>query len=228
MAFRTKRTIGFKKPRKLTRQHQVFSNTRKIAKLTRKMGQIETKFFDHPVDQSFISATGVIVPQIFTLSEGDGQSQRHGRKVHMTSVQWHGVVSLPPSAVPANASDTIRLLLVRDKQANGALPAVTDILVNAVWESFRNLEFKSRFSIIFDKRISMFGAISGDGSSSITGPAEKNFRLFKKLNIPIEYSDLNASGGIGTINSNNIVMLLITRLSQIGMESCMRFRYTDL
>lgn len=231
MAYRIDRFVGKgtrKKGGKRTRQGQVVKNTYKIAKLQSKLGQAEVKFFDKVIDQTQISATGIMASQLFTLSEGDSQSQRHGRKVHLTSIQWNGVVTLESTNLPAHATDTVRLLILRDRQANRALPGITDILVQPQWESYRNLENKSRFSIIYEKRISLYGAVSGDGSLTITSPVEKNFRMFRKLNIPILYNDSANTGVIATINSNNVVCLLISRNARVNIESCMRFRYTDL
>ncbi len=193
------------------------------------MGQIEVKFTDFSQDSSTVSATGGMAGQLFTIPEGDGQSDRHGRKIQLKSVRWKGVCTIVGSTQSAEATDTIRLMLVKDKSANGVIPAVTDILTTANWESFENLENMSRFKILIDKTYSLNSlGFAGNGTASDTLPVEKNFDLYRKLDIPIEYNDSATTGVISTINTNNVVMLLITRLANAGIESCIRFRYTDM
>ncbi len=140
-----------------------------------------------------------------------------------------GVVALASKAVAAQGSDTCRILVVKDTSANGVLPAVTDILALANYESFPNLENKNRFRIIADKMISInCEGISDDGTTIRTAPHEVHFSIFRKINFPIEYNDGAATGVIDTINTNNVVMVIISRVGFCAVEACVRFRYTDM
>ena len=97
-------------------------NTKKLNKLLK---SAEVKFTDKNVDDAIVSSTGSVQAQILVVPIGDSQSTRHGRKILLTSVQWHGVVTLPSSATIESGSDTCRLMMLKDTSANGALPAVT-------------------------------------------------------------------------------------------------------
>ncbi len=200
-----------------------------VNKLKRQMREVELKFVDANVDDAVIAATGTVQSQLFTIPEGDGQSDRHGRKIVLKSVQWRGVVALPSSATIADGSDTCRLIMLKDNSANGALPAVLDILVAANWESFKNLENSGRFTTLLDKFVSIncFG-VAGNGTSNDTAPREMGFKFYRKLNTMIEYNDSATTGVITTINTNNIVLLYISRNGVCSVESCIRFRYTDM
>ncbi len=212
-----------------TKRVNVRSNRLRINKLARIINQREIKFIDRAVDDPTISQTGTVQTQLFTIPQGDGPSTRDGRKIVLTSMQWQGTVNIVATSVPGEASDTVRMLVLKDKQTNGALPSVTDILVNANWEAFKNLVNKNRFVTLIDKYVSIasMGAF-GDGTTNIALPNEKHFKLFRKLNVPIEYDESATTGVIATITTNNIVMLLISRAANAGIESCIRFRYSDM
>ncbi len=227
--------MSLARKRRIVREHtfqkggRINRNTRNIRKIQRVLKQIELKFIDSVLDLGTITATGNIAPQLFTIPQGDLQSTRDGRKVHLTSVQWQGTIHIDQSVSFNDASDTVRLLMVIDKQTNGSLPAITDLIVNNNWESFKNLENQGRFRVILDKFISVnsMGA-QGDGTTASFLPVEKHFKVFRKLSLNIEYNDLSTSGAIGTITTNNVVILLISRNANASIESCIRFRYTDL
>ncbi len=200
-----------------------------VSRLKRQMGQVELKFADKQVDDAVISTTGSVQLQLFVIPQNDTQSGRHGRKIVLTSVHLRGIIGLGTSTVVGEGSDTMRIIMLKDNSANGALPAVLDILTLASWESFINLENKSRFRVLADRFVSInCNGVAGDGTTNDTSPTEKYFSIYKKLNLTIEYNDTASTGDIATINTNNIVVLFISRLGNVQIESCIRFRYTDM
>ncbi len=202
---------------------------RDVNKLKKQMGQVELKFFDKVVDQIPINSSGDVLAQIFTIAEGDNQSQRHGRRIQIKSVSWRGIVLIPSTGIVGDASDTVRLMLVKDNSANGALPSVLDVLASANWESYTNLENKSRFRILMDKHIAISsGGVEVNTSITRTLPYEKFFKVYKKMDVTIEYNDTASTGVISTINTNNIILLVISRQSNAELQSCTRVRYTDM
>ncbi len=204
-------------------------NATAIRKIQKTLKQVELLFTDTAFDTATIPSTGTVGIQLFTIPEGDGQSDRHGRRIQLKSVHWRGTVNLPSSTVIAEGSDVARLMLIKDTSADGALPGVTDILSSAVYESFTNLENRSRFRILADKFISInCQGVGSNGTALITAPSERHFSIYKKLDLTIEYNDTATTGAIGTITKNNIVLLLISRLGNSAIESCFRFRYTDM
>ncbi len=208
------------------KQSTTQSNTRAIGKLRKQLGQVEIKFADKTVDDSLISATGTVQGQLFVIPEGDGQSDRHGRKIQLKSFQWRGQISLPSSGTVGEGSDSVRMIVLKDNSANGALPAVLDILVLEDWESFKNLENVSRFTTLLDRTMSL--CTGGLASTPLTAPVERAFNYYRKFDIPIEYNDSATTGVIATINTNNVVMLLLSRQGKLIINSCVRFRYTDM
>ncbi len=228
MAYRRRKPF-FKPYQRFGKRVSATSNRSAIRKLQKTLKQVELKFVDSAIDATTILQSGVVFNQVFIIPEGDGQSDRHGRKIQLKSVAWRGTVTMPAKTDITKASDTLRLLIVKDKSANGALPLVTDVLQSGVYESFLNLENKSRFVILSDRYfpINSQGGV-GDGVTNITIPTEKFFNTFKKFDVPIEYNDTATSGVVSTINTNNIVIIAISRLANAGLESCIRFRYTDM
>ncbi len=207
---------------------QAMKNKRAISKINNTLKDIEFKFIDTDVDLASFVTTGSVI-QGFVIPEGDGQSEREGRKVRIKSIEWRGTITLVSSTVINEGTDTVRLMAVWDKQANKALPAVTDILLFAVQESFKNLEQSGRFITLWDKSFVInCKGLAGDGTTSDTAPASKWFHYYRKLNIEMIYDNVATTGVIATINSNNIVLLVISRLGNAGIVSTLRFRYTDL
>ncbi len=207
-----------------------FSRMRKdINRMKRTLNQVELKFFDANVDDAAVSNAGTVQGQVFTVPQDDTQSGRHGRKINLTSFHIRGIIGLASTATIASGSDTCRIMVIWDKQANGALPAVGDVLAATNWESFPNLEERRRFKILADRFVSMpCQGAAGNGTANDTCPTEKYFSIYKKVNIPIEYNDSAATGVISTISSNNIVVLYISRLGFVSIEACCRTRYTDI
>jgi len=111
-------------------------------------------------DQTF--ATGMAAFNI--VSNGSAFYQRNGSKINIKSVQLKAQIMKQ-----GTADVMIRLMLVYDRQANGAYPAIGDILqindaMGVEFYSGLNMQNKSRFSMIRDKtyNVSMGGPIITD------------------------------------------------------------------
>ncbi len=205
-----------------------YQNKRAISKINKTLKDIEYKFSDTTLNEATLATTGHISLG-FTIAQGDNQNQREGRKVRIKSIAWRGRINLVSSTVPAEGTDIVRLMAVHDKQANKALPLITDYLEVASTESFKNLENSGRFRTIWDKTFEInCNGISGDGTTSDTAPTEIFFEYYKNVDIEIIYDDVASTGVIGTINSNNIVMIVMSELANAGITSELRARYTDL
>ncbi len=144
------------------------------------------------------------------IIENTTPSGRIGRKIVVKSVAFRLHIVFPEAATPLH--DLVRIIVLIDKQCNGAQPVVADILQTATTAtSFYNLENSGRFEILFNKYFNMF-ARSGAGNSTAGvntfGDDEKFVKGYFKLNLPIQYNA--ATGAITEIRSNNIVMLCIS------------------
>ncbi len=122
-------------------------------------------------------------------------------------------------------ADIVRLIMYIDKQTNGAQAAVTDILEASDILSFRNLANTNRFTVLCDKVVTMnIPAGSGNGTTYKHPSMERWVNIYKKVNVPIEYSGV--TGVITEIESNNIGILMITANSTIDINSRVRCRFT--
>ncbi len=186
---------------------------------------LDINFIDAAFTDAVVSATGDIQPQLFTIPDGDAQGEKNGIKIVIKSIQFHFQLKLPSTATVADGTDVFRAILVVDKQANGALPAVDDILVGTDITDFKNLQNKARFRTLFDKTMSI--STMGLSSAPLTSPNTKSWNYFKKLNVSVLYNKSAATGAVTTINSNNLVLLFISEAGKCGINAEVRIRYTD-
>ncbi len=196
----------------------------------------ELKFLDQDIDDAIVVTTGTIFlnsnteASLVRIPEGNGESARIGRKLTIRSINWRFTVDVPETdgaANPAN-SDTIRLILYLDKQANGAAAAVTDILESASFQSFNNLANSKRFRTLMDRTYSInVNAGGGNGTTSDWAQTRIDDTFFAKVNIPIEYNNASTDGALATVRSNNIGLLAISGSGTGGLQSKMRLRYSD-
>ncbi len=191
---------------------------------------LELKFHDLDVIDATVAAGGTIIQASCNLiAQGITESTRIGRKCTIRSINWRFNISTVESdgaADPLN-SDTVRVLLYLDKQANGAAAAVTDILESADFQSFNNLANKSRFRTLMDRTYTLnVEAGGGNGTNSDWAATRMDDTLFKKVNIPIEFTA--GTGAITEITSNNIGVLLLGVSATTTFDSKMRLRFSDI
>ncbi len=229
--------MGFKRAMMLGVRSRPMTVTRSRARAQRAfrgMGngrifpKLELKFFDLDIDDTAIDNAGTIVADsINEIPQGTGEQARIGRKCTIRSINWRFEVRLPTQTGGATASDVARIILYLDKQANGATAAVTDILESANYQSFNNLANKGRFRTLMDRTYDLVAqAGGGDGTTEDYGQVIISDTLFKKVNIPIEFS--STAGAITEIRSNNIGLLTISRTGVAAFASKIRLRFTDL
>ncbi len=198
----------------------------------------EAKFLDQDIDDASIAANGTIFTNasaeasLLRIPEGNGESERIGRKITIRSINWRFTVMLPEADGSANAKNatTVRVILYLDKQCNGTAATITDILETNDWQSFNNLANSKRFRTLMDRVYDIEPkAGGGNGTTSDWAEARISDTLFKKVNIPIEYDNTASTGALATIRSNNINMLILSDTSlDATFESKMRLRYSDI
>ncbi len=191
----------------------------------------EHKFHDLNVDDAIVAAAGFIEPSCNIIAQDVTESTRVGRKATIKLISWRGQVTLPIQDAVANVLTgvTCRVILYLDKQANGAAPAVLDILETAVPHSFYNLANRTRFSILSDRQYALsYSSAGSDGAGlmSMNGVV-REWIVTKKCSIPIEWDNTANTGAIATIRSNNIGVCLVAQGGTVGVASSMRVRFTD-
>lgn len=198
----------------------------------------ELKFHD-VIDEEVLTATvsSAFSTPLLTVASGSGESLRTGRKINLRSIALRFSVSYDATQTLSGympQDDIVRVLVIQDRQANGTTPNLSDILEypggsNPVF-AFNNLSNKNRFRILMDKTIELVyhNAFVDDPSFfGFFGP-QKAASWYKKCNIPIEYS--GATGTVGEIKSNNLLMVVIRKESTPGgfrFRFNARVRFTD-
>jgi len=187
----------------------------------------ELKFHDLDIDDTDIATGGTIAEDsCLTIAQGDGESERIGRKCTVKSINWRFQIVLDSASTPVSGTDVVRVILYQDKQTNGATAAVTDILESDDFQSFNNLANKSRFRTLMDRTYELnSSAAAGNGTTDLTAPAQINDTFFMSCNIPIEYDNSATTGAIATMRSNNIGVLLLSGFGRCGFASKMRIRF---
>ncbi len=187
----------------------------------------ELKFHDVDLDDATIASGANVTASINLIAQGVGESQRIGRKCTIKFISWRFTMTMP-TRTAASISDTVRVLLYLDKQANGATAANTDVLESADYQSFNNLSNKGRFRTLMDRTYDINGnAGSGRGTTDTLSYGSKitNDSFYKKVNIPIEFTA--GSGAITEITSNNIGVILMSEQGLASFESKFRLRFSD-
>jgi len=122
---------------------------------------------------------------------GTGATNRVGRKMLMKSLQFR-------AAVNSNAGNAgnARVLVVYDKQTNGAAPAITDILGADLITAPMNLSNSDRFVVIAD--------VLTEGPTDITTTWHE--KHYKKLGLETLFG--NTGSAVTDINSGSVYMFV--------------------
>lgn len=147
----------FKKPR--YSRKRTTATRRLLNYRTGGYSNIETKFVDYNVALSGVSniISGAkhdpAVNCLNAIAQGDGESDRDGRKATIKSLHIKGTVT----AAEADKFGTkVRVIIVKDTQTNGVQLSPIDVLqvppgqINQI-DAFRNLQYTSRFKVYYDK-----------------------------------------------------------------------------
>ncbi len=185
----------------------------------------EWKFIDQIIIDALLATGGTIAStSINGIAQGTSESERIGRKCAIKSIDWK-IALQKASSQNTTADDVARIILYLDKQANGAAPAILDLLETADFQSHYNLSNSNRFRILMDRTTAVNGfAGSGNGTANDSHSRTIIQRYHKRCNIPLEFS--STTGTLTEIRSNNIGVLTISRDGTIGLESVIRVRFS--
>ena len=207
-----KRAMSFSTPVKSKRKKTFGKGptTKSLAYRVAKLeSQTEWKSKDFYSTTSKWTGAGTVTP-IFDLAAGTGPDDRIGRKVTIRSVQLHwgllndSVATTTPQISPA------RTMIVYDKQSNGTAASYGDIMADQLGDddqpwSFRNLDNKDRFIILYDSfaattagdtktrdsvRVNYAG---GDSALNVTDSEVYFGKVYRTMELPVVYSG-DASG----------------------------------
>jgi hypothetical protein len=168
------------------------------------------------------------------IDQGTGECQMIGRIVHIKSVYIRTMIRLPDTI---NASlnqvpgrDTIKLMIVLDRQANGTSATYNNVYEDPDINSLRDLENSKRFTIVKTMMKTIATTVNHDGTSYFHSEkrAILNCYVNLKKGIKIEYSP-QAGGNrvIGEVRSNNLLVMAISTNGIIQINGRFRVRYSD-
>lgn len=136
---------------------------------------------------------------------GDTNETREGNRITIKKI---GLRCQILDTASTDDGDVIRIIVLVDHQANGADPAVTDILQSADEQAFRATKTMKRFTFIMDKYLSWSPHtlnVAGTGFAS----TRQSFTWFHDCNIDVEY--LANSADIAGIGTNAIQLFAISQ-----------------
>ncbi len=195
----------------------------------------ELKFVDTRLARTDILEDGTLLDQTLNrIAQDASENGRIGRKVTVRSIYMKGAYHVRGTTQLQDIKQRIRIIVVLDKQTNGAALTMSDVLnTNGTVDidSFRSLVSTGRFNVLFDKTYNANKvAIAQDSASSIRSiPQSWNFHFAKKCNIPLEFDNSSATGAIGTITTNNLACFAIKAdaASHAEVSYVCRVRYSD-
>lgn len=250
-SYRTGRAFKSKRARRSRRRT---GNLRRAIQNQRIGGYlgIERKFFDTQYDQQISigfqgnsdptgtmiqgndtsSISGTKMVPFNAVSQGDGENERDGRVMSWRQLHIQGSIEYVADVISGNGLNLpiVRVVLVLDKQCNGALPepgAIFDIpgapssnrqSVNA----FRNLENTQRFTVLADRLIN-FKDVNG---TQWVNAAGNDKSTGQRMQIPFsfhkKFSDIrtNFTGTTSTISAikDNALYLMAWRTTDGTQE----------
>jgi len=165
---------------------------------------------------------------------GSQNFQRIGRKINLRSLQIRGV--LYPADLTTNAQLT-RMIVVYDKQANGAAPTYANVIqsqniagtTSSTATDMVNLDNRDRFEIIRDKTFSFSFTDAASGFSSSPGNYEIN--EFIRLQDRPTIFNAGTAGTVGDIQSGSLYIFWIsTQANATGstFQGSYRTRFLDV
>jgi len=189
---------------------------------------VELKFKDTSKGATSVAVAGTILDDsLVEIAEGNTDSQRSGNKITVKSVMLRGRALLPGATQANDNTNTWRVIIYLDKQANGATAATTDILAGTPDAfSFNNLDNSDRFRTLAEETITLSNeGAAASGAAWIANSSEKYFFMKAKLNMSVKYSGTN--GVIGDIRSANIGVMAISMNTVGTIQYTARVKFTD-
>lgn len=173
------------------------------------IGDKEVKYVDVLVNVNpSTTLTGAQV-LLNDVPQGTGIGDRLADRVFPSKIKGNFIVT---SSVAATQDTTIRFLIVWDKNTNGAAPAWTDIINNTAPPvsdpvfGFHKMEYKRRFTVIFDKTIIM--PLYNAGNPDCVQRLSFSKNLKKRGCMETQYTA--TGGGISDIESGSLYLISVS------------------
>ncbi len=199
----------------------------------------ELKFADKEVTaQAFSGSWGTLDPtddSLTGVAQGNGESQRLGRKYQVHSLHIKGFVeaATSESAVTPQQDIQCRLVVVIDSQTNAAQLSATDVFDAGLTDdinAFRNLQHSTRFRVLKDKtfKINRSMAVVNEGAANLfaTASQEIPFKWNFRFSTPLEIITTGTTAAINVVATNSIHVIGIATSTAGLINYQSRLRYT--
>ena len=204
----------------------------------------EIKTLDIPASANTISTTATF-QALNIIQEGSAFYNRIGRKIMMKSIRLTGQI-VPSGNIPGPSSEYLRIMLVYDRQPNGAYPTASDLLTSydntgaTTSTSFSHLNMNNceRFVVLRDCRI----GIPSDGTAAATNQVQAivdprgdkyNIDMYVKLkDLETHYKASSNPAVIGDQASGALLLFLFGNVAAAAaaynLAWSSRLRYHDV
>lgn len=166
---------------------------------------------------------------------------RIGQKINMKSItiRWNIGVGVPGAA----ADDYVRIMVIYDKQTNGAFPALADVLQDISQNGTAqsdcltglNLQNRNRFVVLRDHTLSNYNAL-GTVQQVVSGADTETMDVVSKVEyIPLEgaetiFKSSGATGAVTEVQSGSLIVMAVGQTvanQAFNLSYRARLRYTD-
>jgi len=172
---------------------------------------------------------------IVGLSQGTSEQDRIGRKIIVKSLYIRAHIKLLDNlALPYKYPQQLRFMIVEDRQANGILLTVADLLETPpvgvpFIHAANNLANKQRFKVHMDKVYALNFVNSWTNSTDSAYYQQGKdivFKYYKKFDLPVEFSGTGTST-MSNIQSTNLSYVFITENTDAScqIEGLSRIRF---
>lgn len=196
----------------------------------------ERKYYDIDNRTIDVNANGhfslLSIPEL-----GSDFDNRIGRKICNRSLYIRGKLAMEQANTPAagtSAAQQARMIIFVDNQPNGAAPAITDLLKEAVPQSQLNANNRDRFRVIKDKTFVFDPFViqtTPTQAFAVGNRSIYDLKIYKKLNIETIFNGTNG-GTIGDINTGAVYMFWIGNAAagttDLNATLTSRIRFDDM
>lgn len=185
----------------------------------------ELKFLDTELDSTNTipaSTTGAEFPPtsgctgcISSPAQGDGPSQRDGKKIILKEVFINGEVHRPAgtglTSAPVDLSGFVALVL--DTQTNAAQLSsenVYNATTSHASTALRNLEYSKRFKVLALERFRLPSPNTVQTAAGTAASPEQHypFQMYKKLNLPVTFNS-GTTADIANVVDNSLQLIAV-------------------
>lgn len=195
----------------------------------------ELKYKDTGLNTYVANTTGQFV-LLNGIGQGTDADDRVGRKLVIKNIQIRAMIRTEGSETMGASSQPasiVQMLLVWDKQPNGAAPLITQLLEHAHPVSPIKMDNRDRFRILARKTWTIGAYIrSNTATQSLitTAQNQTHMKCYKKVNLETIYNSVSAAD-ITTITSGALWMIWLgnqgSSLTNPQIPCSARIRYND-